>query len=146
MKIDRSTPVIIEQEFNCSPETVWNVLTYHPLMIQWYFNNIPDFKPKVGFETQFNVKSTTRDFLHIWKVTEVIPFKKLVYDWTFEGIKGKSTLTFELEENNSSTLLKVISIGLDSFPEDIPEFTYESCLGGWNYFIKEQLVKFLIKE
>ncbi len=42
-------------------------------MRKWYFENIPAFKPEVGFETQFNVQSEERNFLHKWKVTEVQP-------------------------------------------------------------------------
>lgn len=33
---------------------------------------MPDFKPEVGFETEFNVRCEDRDFLHVWKVTKAI--------------------------------------------------------------------------
>ncbi len=140
---NRNTPVVVEQSFNQSVETVWNALTQINLMKKWYFDNIPDFKPIVGFKTQFNVTSTTRDFLHYWKITEVIPMKKISYEWTFDGINGVGLVTFELSQENNATLLRLTSEGLETFPEDIPEFTYESCLGGWNYFIKERLTEFL---
>ena len=64
-------PIVVEQTFNASIETVWNAITDIDQMRQWYFENIPSFEPKVGFETQFNVQCQGRDFLHMWKVTEL---------------------------------------------------------------------------
>jgi hypothetical protein len=31
----------------------------------------------------------------------------------------------------------------EDFPDDIPEFSRESGLQGWTYFIKEKLIEFL---
>jgi uncharacterized protein YndB with AHSA1/START domain len=59
-------PVVVEQTFNSSTETVWKAITDIDQMHQWYFKNIPEFKPEVGFETQFNVQSQDRNFLHMW--------------------------------------------------------------------------------
>ncbi|MHA1916673.1 MAG: SRPBCC family protein, partial [Promethearchaeota archaeon] len=74
-------PIIVEQFFNASIESVWNAITNVDQMRQWYFENIPSFKAEVEFETQFNVQSQERNFLHMWKVTEVVPMKKIVYNW-----------------------------------------------------------------
>lgn len=49
-------------------------------MRQWFFENIESFKPEVGFETQFNVQAESRNFLHMWKIIEVVPMKKIVYN------------------------------------------------------------------
>ena len=114
-------------------------------MRQWYFENIPSFKPEVGFETQFNVKSQNRDFLHMWKVTEVVPIKKITYNWRFEDYPGDSSVTFELSRQNDFTMLKLTVDVQESFPEDIPEFTRESCIAGWEFFIKERLKEHLEK-
>lgn len=65
-------------------------------MRQWYFKNIPSFKPEVGFETRFNVQSQDRNFHHIWKVVEVVPLKKIAYNWKYEGYPGNSLAVFEL--------------------------------------------------
>jgi len=58
-------PVIVSQNFSQSLETVWNAITDVALMRQWFFDNIPDFKAEVGFQTKFNVKALSRDFLHL---------------------------------------------------------------------------------
>lgn len=139
------SPIIVKQFFKLDSLSVWDAITNHQLMIQWYFNNIPDFKAEVGFKTQFNVKAPSRDFLHIWEVTNVIPLKKITYNWTFKDIKGSSDVTFELIEQNDGTLLRVSNVVIEDFNDNIPEFKSESCLMGWKYFINEQLVSFLSK-
>jgi uncharacterized protein YndB with AHSA1/START domain len=136
-------PIVVEQTFNATLETVWKAITDVELMKQWYFNMIPSFKPEVGFETKFNVESGGRNFLHMWKVTEVIPFKRISYNWKYEGIPGDSFLVFELLRQNERTSLRHTHQVTESFPEDIPEFKRESGVDGWNYFIKKSLKEFL---
>lgn len=136
-------PIIIEERFNASAVTVWNAITSHDHLIQWFFENIPDFKAEVGFKTRFNIVSGDRNFLHIWKVTEVEPLKKIVYNWTFEGYDGSADLSMELFKENEHTRLVVTDTVLESFPQDIPEFKRESGVAGWQYFINERLKNFL---
>ncbi len=136
-------PIIVEHYFIQKIETVWNAITQLDPMKQWFFDNIPSFKPLIGFETQFNVKAPSRDFLHRWKIIEVVPNKKIVYSWKYENINGEGTVTFELIEENHQTKLVLTNEGLESFPQDIPEFARESCVGGWNYFIKQRLKEYL---
>ena len=136
-------PIVVEQTFNSSIESVWKAITDIGQMRQWYFNNIPAFKPEVGFETQFNVQSEERNFLHKWKVVEVQILKIIKYSWEFEGYPGKSTSAFELSKEDNFTKLKLIVEIQEDFPEDIPEFKTDSCIGGWNYFINNRLKDFL---
>jgi len=89
-------PVIIEQTFNTTVDVVWNAITDITQMRQWYFPNIPDFKPEVGFETRFDIRSQDRIFPHVWKVTEVIPNRLIKYNWRYDGYAGDSFVTFEL--------------------------------------------------
>ena len=142
MKITDS-PVIVEQLFEKPVNLVWKAITELDQMLLWYFDTIPDFKAEVGFTTQFNVKAPSRDFLHIWEVTEVIPQKKITYNWTFKDYDGSGDVTFELFEQNSQTLLRLTNIVIEDFDDAIPEFRRESCLAGWNYFIKDRLVSFI---
>jgi uncharacterized protein YndB with AHSA1/START domain len=112
-------------------------------MCKWFFENIPSFKPEVGFEIQFNVKSQDRNFLHKWKVTEVEPLKKISYNWKYEDYPGDSFVVFELFNENNKTKLMLKHQVTESFPQDIPEFLRESGLAGWSYFLKERLKEFL---
>lgn len=138
-------PIIVEQTFNTSIETVWNAITDIEQMHKWYFSNIPDFKPEVGFETQFSIENEGRTFLHKWKVTEAIPRKLIKYSWEFEEYTGKSTTAFELFKKDNSTLLRLTVDVLKDFPDDIPEFKRESCIAGWKYFLKNRLKDYLSK-
>jgi uncharacterized protein YndB with AHSA1/START domain len=136
-------PIVVEQDFDRSASDVWDAITKIGEMHKWYFENIPDFKAEVGFATQFVVESGGRRFLHLWKVTEVTPPSKVVYDWKYAGHPGDSLVTFEVSGNEKSARLRVTASVLESFPEEIPEFSRESCLEGWTYFIKDRLKAYL---
>ncbi len=136
-------PVIVEQTLEATPETVWRAITEPELMRQWYFENIPSFKAEVGFETQFNIENEGRNFLHIWKVTEVVPLKRLAYGWKYDSYTGDALVLFELFEHGSSTKLKLSFRVRDDFPDNIPEFKRESCIGGWEFFIQQSLKEYL---
>lgn len=139
-------PIIVSQVFEASVEKVWKAITEVTQMRQWFFDNIPAFNPEVSFQTKFNVKAPSRDFLHLWTLTEVIPRQKLVYNWKYENCKGDSYVTFELTPHNEGTQLTLTVKVVADFPDDIPEFKRESCVGGWSYFIKERLYGFLLKK
>ena len=138
-------PIIVEQAFNVSIDIVWNAITRIDQMRQWYFENIPSFKPEVGFETQFSVKGPARNFMHFWKVKEVVPLKMLAYNWDYVGISGDSLVKFELSEENKMTKLRLTHQVLQDFPDDIPEFKRESGVEGWTFFINKSLKEFLEK-
>ena len=136
-------PVVVEQSFTAPITEVWQALTDADRMRQWFFDNIPDFKPEVGFETTFVVKSESRQFPHHWKVTRVEPNVFIAYDWWYDTYPGMGHVAFELSGKGSGTDLKLTMTVQRDFPDDIPEFQRESCIGGWNYFLKERLVQFL---
>jgi uncharacterized protein YndB with AHSA1/START domain len=138
-------PVVVEQTFSTDIDTVWKSITKIDLIRQWYFNTILSFKPEVGFETQFSVESGGRSFLHLWKVTEVVPLKRIVYNWKYDGITGDSFVVFELFRQNDMTTLRLTHQIKESFPDNIPEFSRESCVEGWTFFIRKSLREFLEK-
>ncbi|MCL3782559.1 SRPBCC domain-containing protein [Prolixibacteraceae bacterium JC049] len=137
--------IIVKQQFDVSASVLWKVITEHSLMIQWFFENIPAFEAKEGFSTQFMVKSDEREFLHLWTITEVISEKKIVYDWNYADYEGKSFVSFVLEENNFGTQLTLTHQVVEPFTANIPEFTSESCRGGWQYFINDRLKEYIEK-
>lgn len=136
-------PVIVEEFFKQSTTEVWDAITELQSMTHWFFEDIPNFKAEVGFKTRFVVSSGQQDFIHLWEITEVVPLKRIAYNWRYEGYSGESFVIFELIDMGDITRLKVSHLGMESFPDHIPEFTRESCQGGWNYFIKDQLKAFL---
>ncbi len=112
-------------------------------MRQWFFENIPTFRPEVGFATEFIVESPERTFLHQWKITEVEPPQRIVYYWLYGGYPGESYVTFQLSGMDSGTHLRITHAGVESFPQEVPEFTKQSCQEGWDYFIGNRLKTYL---
>ena len=136
-------PIIVEETYATTPSVVWNAITEIDQMRKWYFQNIPEFKAEVGFRAQFLIESGEREFLHLWKVTEVTPKESLVHNWRYEGYPGDSFVTFEIIEEEGATRLRLTHQVRESFPKDIAEFSRESCSGGWAYFIKMSLKAYL---
>ena len=132
--IESSEPIIVEQAFGVSKETVWKAITEHDQMVKWFFDDIPEFKAEAGFETQFVVDTGERRFNHLWKILESIPEQKIVYDWRYEEYPGAGKVTFEVFEEGDGSRLRITTDVVESFPQDIPEFSRESCEGGWQYF------------
>jgi len=138
------SPIIIEHQYKASAQQLWQALTNLEQMQQWYFENLPNFKPKVGFETAFVVHNEGRTFTHLWEVLVVIPQKEITYSWRFKEYKGESTSQFLIEHETETTVnLKLIIEILKDFPADVPEFRVESGLAGWHYFLKQRLTQFL---
>ncbi|MFD0964753.1 SRPBCC family protein [Pseudofulvibacter geojedonensis] len=137
--------VIVQQEFLVSGHSLWDAITNHEKMIQWFFINIPDFIPENGFCTEFLIENEGRRFTHVWKIEEVVPNKKIVYNWTYKEYTGEGKVFFEIEETDEGSRLVLTNKWVGEFPQDIPEFSRESCLGGWQYFINGNLKEFLDK-
>ncbi len=136
-------PIVFKRTYPKPIAEVWAAISHLRKMHEWYFPEIPAFEAKVGFKTQFNIKAPSQDFLHQWEVLEVEEGTKLVYKWTFKDIPGASTTTWELKESRAGTALTLTNHVLEDFPDEIPEFTVESCKGGWDYFINERLADYL---
>ena len=111
-------------------------------MKHWYFD-IEDFKPIVGFEFHFTGGSEQRKYLHLCKVLEVIPEKKLSHSWRYENYPGNSLLTFELFPEGQKTRLKLTHEGIETFPQGDKDFTIESFTAGWTHIIGISLKDYL---
>jgi uncharacterized protein YndB with AHSA1/START domain len=60
-------PIIIEEIYDQTIETVWRALTEPNQMRKWFFSNIPDFEPKKGFKVEFNIVDGEKNFPHQWR-------------------------------------------------------------------------------
>ncbi|MDF2433418.1 MAG: hypothetical protein JWP44_3049 [Mucilaginibacter sp.] len=137
-------PFVIERTYNVPAEKVWQAITDKDKMRQWYFD-LKEFKPEVGFEFQFYGGSKEEQYLHLCKITEVVPGKKLKHSWQYDGIPGESYVTFELFAEDGKTRLKLTHEGLESFPKNRPNFARESFSKGWTYIIGTSLPEYLEK-
>jgi len=139
------TPIVIDRSFDAPIETVWKAITDIDQMKQWYMPALDSFKPEVGFETQFSIHHAGKDFLHLWKVTEVVPGKKITYSWKCGGNPGDSFVTFELFSEGDKTRLKLTHTGLETFhPESNPDLARGNFAQGWTS-IGASLEQFLEK-
>jgi uncharacterized protein YndB with AHSA1/START domain len=138
--------IIIEKVLDASVKKVWKAITDKDQMKQWYFD-LSDFKPEKGFEFKFAGQGQKgQEYVHVCKITEVIPFKKLQYSWQYEQYAGYSVVTFELFEEGNKTRLKLTHTGLETFPQNNPDFARESFTGGWKELITTLLPDFLTKQ
>lgn len=126
-------------------ELVWKAITDKNQMKKWYFD-IPTFKPEVGLEFQFTGgPEEGPKYLHLCKITEVIPNKKLVHSWRYDGYPGNSFVTWELSEENGKTRVKLTHAGLSSFGTENPDFAESNFSQGWTAILGTSLPQFLEK-
>jgi len=131
----KTEPFVIEQAYKATVERVWNAITDSGEMKKWYFD-IPEFKPVPGFEFQFvSGPVEKRQYLHLCKVTEVVPGQKLAYTWRYDGYEGSSLVTFDLSDERGLARLKLTHEGLHTFPAGNPDFAKENFEEGWKWII-----------
>jgi uncharacterized protein YndB with AHSA1/START domain len=140
----KNEPFVIERTYNAPVARVWKAITDAIEMKQWYFD-IPGFKAEPGFAFQFYGGSENKQYLHLCKITQVIPEKKISYSWKYEGYPGDSLVTFELFDEAGKTRLKLTHEGLESFPADNPDFAKESFAMGWTEITGNFLKAFVEK-
>jgi 8-oxo-dGTP diphosphatase len=132
-------PIIVNQKFNVSKETLWKAITDKEQMRQWFFEQMNDFNAEIGFETKFIVNFNGLKFTHVWKIEEIIPHKKIVYNWRYKEYDGEARVKFELFDYGEKTILRLTNSVINAFPPNIEAFTRKSTEEGWRYFIKESL-------
>jgi uncharacterized protein YndB with AHSA1/START domain len=138
----KNEPFVIERTYLATAEKVWKAITEKEKMKQWYFD-IKDFKPEVGCDFQFIGGTDEKKYLHLCKITEVHPGKKLAYSWRYDGYEGMSSVTFELTGEGTSTKVKLTHEGLETFPSNNPDFAKENFEEGWTYIIGTSLKVFV---
>lgn len=136
-------PLVKEVVVNASASRVWRAITDAEEMQQWYFN-IAAFKPEPGFEFSFDSDCDGAQYTQLCKVTEVVTEKKLAYSWKYKGYSGESHVTFELfEEEGGVTRLRLTHEGLETFPQDMKDFSKDSFAEGWEDIIGNSFKTFI---
>jgi len=142
----KNEPFILRRTYDAPVEKVWKAITDIKLMQQWYMDKLEDFKAEEGFSTSFTVHNEGKDYVHLWKVTEVVPPKKIAYEWRYAGYPGNSLVTFELTAEGKGTTLTLTHSGLETFnPEVYPELGKDRFSAGWNELLSVLLKKFVEK-
>jgi len=140
-KIDLAEAVVVERTLNAPVARVWRALTDVDQMREWYFD-LKEFKPQVGFEFEFVVEHEGNRYHHLCRITEVIPEKKIAYNWRYKGEPGDSLVTFELFADGEKTRVKVTHTGIETFPKT-PAYARKNFEAGWTSIIGTELKQFV---
>jgi uncharacterized protein YndB with AHSA1/START domain len=144
MEHKKNAPFVIERTFRATADVVWKAITDKEQMKQWYFD-IKEFKPVVGFEFQFTGRGEDNEteYIHLCRILEVIPGRKLSYSWSYKDYVGKTIVTFDLFPEGNTTRLKLTHEGLETLPSDIPDFRPECFARGWTDLLEVYLKNFV---
>ncbi len=137
-------PFVIERTLDAPIEKVWQAITDKDKMKEWYFD-LKEFRPEVGFEFEFTGGTEEKSYLHLCKITEVIPGRKLKHSWRYDGFEGNSFVSFELFPEGTKTRLRLTHEGLETFPANNPDFKKENFEQGWTDIIGRMLPEYLQK-
>jgi uncharacterized protein YndB with AHSA1/START domain len=135
--------IVVEATYNANTDIVWKAITDRDQMQEWYFD-MPSFEPKVGYEFTFNGENEGRTYIHLCKIIEVVPGKKLKHTWTYQNYVGVSYVTFELFPEGNQTRIRLTHEGIESFP-DLPDFKRENFQEGWSMIIGQMLKEYVEK-
>jgi len=138
-----TAPFVIERTYNAPAERVWQAITDKDKMKEWYFD-LKEFKPEVGFEFEFEGGPPEKTYLHLCRVTEVIPGKKLTHSWRYDGYEGDSFVTWEIFSEGDQTRVKLTHAGLETFPP-IADFAKENFQMGWTEIVGKMLKEYVEK-
>ena len=137
-------PIVVERVYKAPIARVWRAITDEKEMPKWFFEAIQSFRAELGFETRFTVRNGDREYVHAWRVTEVVPQRRIAYDWKYPGVPGESVVRWDLSEVAEGTKLRLTHTGVETFPQDgDPAFLVESGRAGWNHFLGERLAAYL---
>jgi uncharacterized protein YndB with AHSA1/START domain len=135
--------IVVEATYNANADVVWKAITDRDQMQEWYFD-MPAFEPKVGYEFTFNGENEGRLYIHLCKIIEVVPGKKLKHTWTYQHYEGVSYVTFELFPEGNQTRIRLTHEGIETFP-DLPDFKRENFQEGWSMIIGQMLKEYVEK-
>ena len=111
------------------PETVFRLLTDPVEYVRWK-GRLAELEPRPG--GKFRVEFASTKDIAAGKFVEVIPGRRVVFTWGWEGSDlvppGASTVEIDLEREGTGTRLRLVHRGL-------PEGAIASHAEGWDYFL-----------
>ncbi len=129
-----------EQQINFPMEEVWKAIATAEEISTWFIQ--ADFKAEVGYEYTFTHEETKIT----GQVLEASPFHTLIYTWIVGGTGVETTVTWNLQENESGTFLTLEHSGIAGYPtKEMATNMFSSFSKGWESCIVN-LDKFLTKQ
>ncbi|WP_265130224.1 SRPBCC family protein [Chryseobacterium oranimense] len=140
-----SKPITIQYKINAPLEKVWNALTDKNEMKSWYFD-IRDFVLETGKEFNFYEPGEAKKYHHQCRILEIVPNRKLKHTWLYpEFSDAVTTVTWELQEEGSGTLVTLTHDNIESFDSLGENFSSKSFTEGWNGIIGQSMKNYLEK-
>jgi len=122
---------VIEREITiaASPDTVFRLLTDPVQYVRWK-GKLAELEPRPGGKIRVEF-ANSKDIV-AGKFVEVVPGRRVVFTWGWEGNEqippGTSTVEIDLTPAGSGTRLRLVHRGL-------PEEAIASHVEGWDYFL-----------
>ncbi len=138
-------PFVIERIYTAPISLVWQAITDSACMKEWYFD-LPGFRAEPGYEFSFMGGNDCVQYLHLCRVTEVIPLQKLSHTWRYEGYPGDSLVTWELFEDGDKTRVRLTHSGLESFGTTHPDLAPHNFATGWTSIFDRSLSAYLTRK
>jgi uncharacterized protein YndB with AHSA1/START domain len=135
-------PFVMEQVYDAPIKQVWQALIEEDSLRDWYFPQLQQFEPVVGFDFVFDNDGSP--YQKAWRVTKLTEGRLLAHSWTYKGYPGSSEVSFELFEEGDKTLLRLTHTGLGSFPND-RHFARGRFEDGWKQILGINLKEHLEK-
>lgn len=132
--MQNTEPVVKEIVINAPISKVWSALTEKEQIEKWLMP-ANDFILEAG--NTFNMLGRNRgiDYLHICKITEIIPEKKLSYTWGIKDKLSDTLVTYELEDIEGKTKLTLTHSGWDKVTLAEPGTGRDDYNNGWQFVI-----------
>ncbi len=138
-------PVKVETTIDVPVAHVWKALTDKEEMNAWYFS-LEEFKAEPGFEFSFEGGNDHARYMHVCKVLEAIPNQVLKHSWSYDGYAGNSFVTWHLFNEGDAARVLLTHEGLETFPDDQPDFARNNFVEGWNAIVRSSLKNYLEKK
>ena len=72
-----STALVIDRVFDAPVDRLWQALTETESIKEWYFAQVQQFEPIVGFV--FGFRDDSSSYQKEWKITQVVEGQKLAH-------------------------------------------------------------------
>jgi len=109
-------------------DTVWKAITNSDDISEWFMKT--DFKAEVG--AKYTYHSDAEDCEPIHGIVKSADPYELVYTWIVEGTEVETLVTWTLEDQGSSTKLRLTHAGISNYGAEMASKMFESYGGGWD--------------
>lgn len=138
-----STPIIVQYKVDAPIDEVCQALTNKEEMKSWYFD-ISDFELETEKQFNFYEPGEAKKYHHQGVILDFVLNKKLKHSWAYpEFSDAKTIVTWELQPEGNSTVVKLTHEDIEHFEELGEGFSRENFAEGWNAIIGQSLKLYL---